>query len=781
MKYVLFILSLFMTLNCIGQSLSPTRDVEATDDGIIVTYRFHGGFHQDDPLHPGAKFWKIPGFALNDVTGEPAIPIHYDWFAIPQGATVETELLECQFNDTAFVLSPSIPQIPTSEDVSELSFPPTTPFLGFFPNTIVNKGPTQSYRGHKIVEVRLSPIQYNMERCIIREYITIRYKITFKKENGEKIRGYITQKDIQHNGISASDYFFRNLMINYNSSEDSIIQQSRQISEFAQQDNRSYLILTTDSLLEAADRFAEWKRTKGMNVFIESRSHWASPDSVKHAILQHYTQDTIMYVLNIGGISEIPAKMIDFQLNDSINYNHVTDLFYAIMDNDQTIDVYVGRLPVSTLNDANTIIDKIIEYEKNPTTSALFYKRGIHSTYFEDKKRWGKKPNGGYGWISERDSIEDNAFTSTSEMIKAYVETHGKIVDRVYYTDSLVYPLRWTTSYAIYSPPDYPIRFFRGDTIPVYLQKDSTDIHRVNWNGNATDIINYINEGAFYVFHRDHGIVSKWSHPCFTTNDIALLENGNKMPVVFSMNCLTGQYNENPDCFAKKFLEKNNGGCVGIYAATRESFSQLNDLLSIAMFNTIWPTPTSNDEPLYELAQILNFGFINMNCSHNSLYYYTREIFHCFGDPSMMIYTDVPMHFSNPIVNIHNDTIFVQTTEDSVRISIYNLNTQHVDSYLGNHIEYPLGNDEIKVCLDKHNYIPYIINCGNSVFIQNETVNDTRTYKGNNISVGKSVTSTKPTGEVLINGANIKMNGKTIILDAGTTVINSNIQINGTP
>ena len=64
MKYVLFILSLFMTLNCIGQSLSPTRDVEATDDGIIVTYRFHGGFHQDDPLHPGAKFWKIPGFAL---------------------------------------------------------------------------------------------------------------------------------------------------------------------------------------------------------------------------------------------------------------------------------------------------------------------------------------------------------------------------------------------------------------------------------------------------------------------------------------------------------------------------------------------------------------------------------------------------------------------------------------------------------------------------------------------------------------------------------------------
>ena len=45
MRRLTFYISLLMALECMGQGVSPTRDVEATDDGIIVTYRFNGGFH----------------------------------------------------------------------------------------------------------------------------------------------------------------------------------------------------------------------------------------------------------------------------------------------------------------------------------------------------------------------------------------------------------------------------------------------------------------------------------------------------------------------------------------------------------------------------------------------------------------------------------------------------------------------------------------------------------------------------------------------------------------
>ena len=783
MRQITFIIiSLLFSLNLTGQDFTPTRDVEATDDGIIVTYHFNGGQEQADPLHPGAKFWKIPGFALNDIAGQPATLSHYDKFAIPNGANAELELLKCEFTDTSFVLAPAIPPTIISDSESEISVPQVHPYTGFFPNRVVNKGSIQNYRGQKMIDVSVAPIQYDMEHGVMRRHRTLQYKLRFTTDNGTKVRGFVSWEDTHCNRISLTDNFVRNTALNYDCIEDiNKTKRTVRTSEPAIKDNRAYLIITTDSLRQAAERFAEWKRTKGMNVFIESREIWSSEDSVKQTILQHYLQDSIMYVLNMGGINEIPAKMVDFHYNNNVNYNHVTDLYYAMLDNDQTIDVYVGRLLVSTLNEANIAVNKITKYEKIPTTSTSFYNRALHCAYFEDNCRKQINPNGTFNWIAGNDSIEDELLIMASELIKGHVDSKGKNVNRVYYTESSVYPLRWNIRFPFESPIDYPIRFFSGDTIPLYLQKDSIDLSRVSWNGNAADIVNYINEGCFYVLHLDHGSEVGWGHPCFAIHNISSLQNEDKLPVVFSINCLTGKYNTVSNCFAKKFLVKENGGCVGIFAPSRQSLSPINEELTISMFNAIWPTPTSNALPSYELAQILNFGMVNMNHQHNSYYNYIREVFHCFGDPSMMIYTDVPVRFSNPVIDIQNDKITVQTEEDSVRISFYNISNQHVDSYIGNYVEYPVGNDEVIVCLDKHNYIPHIRHCAQDLFIQNESVDDTRIYKGINVSVGKSVTSTKPVGDVSIHDANVKIEGKNVVLDAGTSIVNSNVEINTHP
>ena len=374
-------------------------------------------------------------------------------------------------------------------------------------------------------------------------------------------------------------------------------------------------------------------------------------------------------------------------------------------------------------------------------------------------------------------------FTVTSELIKGYVEQQGKTVSRVYYAKDHVFPLRWSIKYPIQSPPDYPDQFFNGDTIPIYLQKDPSDSTRVNWNGCASNIVDCINDGVFYVFYRDHGNEDGWYHPSFKNNDLLFLQNGEKLPVFFNICCMTGRYNTTDSCFAKMLLTKENGGCVGVFAASRESLSLLNDRLAISMFNSIWPTNSSpHVNPTYELAQILNSGMINStSLLIDSDFKYNREIFHCFGDPSMMIYTDAPAVFSNPVVDIHDENIVVQTVEDSVRISFYNLNTKQVNSYIGNHVEYPLGNDEIVVCLDKHNYVPYIVNCAKNIYIQNETIANDCIYKGNSILSGTSVTSSKPSGDVIIQGANVKMKGKTVVLHPKTTIINSNVEINGQP
>ena len=112
MRQITFIIiSLLFTLNLTGQDFTPTRDVEATDDGIIVTYHFNGGQQQDDPLHPESKFWKIPGFPLNDVATQPAFPFHWDTFVIPDDCEVSVELIDSTYSDIPFTMAPAYPPL----------------------------------------------------------------------------------------------------------------------------------------------------------------------------------------------------------------------------------------------------------------------------------------------------------------------------------------------------------------------------------------------------------------------------------------------------------------------------------------------------------------------------------------------------------------------------------------------------------------------------------------------------------------------------------------------
>ena len=63
-------------------------------------------------------------------------------------------------------------------------------------------------------------------------------------------------------------------------------------------------------------------------------------------------------------------------------------------------------------------------------------------------------------------------------------------------------------------------------------------------------------------------------------------------------------------------------------------------------------------------------------------------------------------------------------------------------------------------------------------YIQNENINDTRTYLGKKIKIGRNVTSTKPEGNVAIDGANMVIRGGDVELHPGTTITNSNVVIN---
>lgn len=130
---------------------------------------------------------------------------------------------------------------------------------------------------------------------------------------------------------------------------------------------------------------------------------------------------------------------------------------------------------------------------------------------------------------------------------------------------------------------------------------------------------------------------------------------------MFSLNCESGTYQAGdayPVCFAEKFLSMQ-GGAVGVFAASAVSYSGCNDALALEMFRCVWPDagfpatfPSYNHIESGSKAQIATLGGILKTGVDRMAQYYTpfnpeyiphtKKIFHCFGDPSMRMYSKQP-------------------------------------------------------------------------------------------------------------------------------------------
>ena len=723
---------------------TPQREVIQENDGITVSYTFSNVEVQKDPIFQNTFLWKISGFGINETPTEPAILFRSDAFSIPDNCSVSLVMLEAEYNDFEYELAPARQPLPdnTYESYNKDNISPISPYNGFYPSNIAALSDIQTYRGNAIQYVQLCPIQYDYQNHKVRAYRKIKYKIQFVPNNTKVLKSLGSQ-EIQ---ISEDDNLLRNTILNYEEPQTDFIPTNG---------TKDYLILTTPKYISAANKFAEWKKLLGFKPHIISKATWTS-DVVKSEVKSYYnSHKSLYYLLIIGDHDDVPAQMMQTGYQP-----HVTDFFYGCMDGDNDVipDIYRGRLSVSTLQEANIVVDKIINYEKNPVMASSFYQTGLNCAYFQDNN------NDGYA---------DRRFAQTSEEVRSYLTGIGKNIKRVYCTGSNITPRYWNNG-----------TYSFGEAIPDELRKPG-----FAWNGNANDITTAINTGTFYVLHRDHGAETLWGDPRYSISNIDGLNNGNKLPVVFSMNCLTGKINYSSPCFAESFLRKSNGGCVAIFAATETSMSGHNDALTCGMFDAIWPSPGlrpkfpnvtltggTTPTPTYSLGQILDQGFIRMaetyGAVNTSWTQYTRELFHCFGDPSMQLYTSAPTSFTGVSIN-RSGNVSVSLSSGTARITFYDLNSGNVVSQLGNSATYQTSAPQnVTVCISDHNKLPYISygTTPTTIFIQNETVNGPKIYSGSSIKVGTAVTTSKPQGPVVFNSGSITLSGSEIQINPNTTI-----------
>jgi hypothetical protein len=221
--------------------------------------------------------------------------------------------------------------------------------------------------------------------------------------------------------------------------------------------------------------------------------------------------------------------------------------------------------------------------------------------------------------------------------------------------------------------------------------------------GSTQGVIDAINAGVFIANHRDHGASQNdgysytgWSGPQFTTTNIlSNLNNGEKYPVMFSLNCDSGWFDGETDTEPGNYesigevgLRVEGKGFVGVIASTRVSYSGYNDEFCRGLYDGMFPDFDPNypnggsanpyNNSVYKISQIMNYGKFWMydkyivpgGCSpypwtpDTSASRATFEEFHVFGDPTMDVWTMFPQS----LTVVHPD--FVPFVPSQVEVTV---------------------------------------------------------------------------------------------------------------
>ncbi|QZT35730.1 T9SS type A sorting domain-containing protein [Halosquirtibacter xylanolyticus] len=588
-------------------------------------------FHKKFNNNKEWVFLQIKDFGYIHHAGAPAVPTKQFLHEVKDEYKLEVEKGD-------FIVHNNIMVHPMKADDIDTEGVPNVPYdideaiyskNEFYPKGVIEIHNVQKASGKTYVTVRINPIQYNPVTKELRIYSNLSYTLK-GVENGINRK----MKDLYANQIP------------------------------------SYLIVTTNKYRAAANELASWKALQGFNTEVVSRDSWEAKD-VKKTIHDKYNNlpNHLQYFLIIGDHEDVPGELYNKKSNGKTTV-YASDLYYACLDgkSDYTSDIAHGRISCKNANEANTIVQKVINYEKSPVENPDFYRTALCCAQFQDVAN-----------KEEPDGEAARRFCQTSEEVRNYlVDEQGYQVNRVYYTDPANEPMRWNNG-----------SFGDGSPIPVELRRASG----FNWDGDAADIKREIEEGKFFVLHRDHGYSggSGWAHPRFVTRDIDKLENGNLLPVVFSMNCHTGEFKLN-ECFAEKFVKNPNGGAIGVIAASNFSYSGYNDALTCGMIDALWNNPglipvfgyakrivqkPGHLDRVERMGDILNQGLLRMQETYYSggeSDIYTHRLFHYFGDPTMKMWTAAPTDITATIpnqVNLNSKSLSIRNISDgSMTISL---------------------------------------------------------------------------------------------------------------
>ena len=316
------------------------------------------------------------GYGVVDSIGFPLLPRYFFDLHVPVNSSQYSVSIILPNIDSFYV---SYPLLPALEDILKDSavyiFNMDTLYYGSN-HCFVNIGTAVSdeYKvfGEKGITVSVIPFEYRPADGMVRVLTAGKIRVSYTLNPSLMPRDTMT-----HRRTKVVEEHLSNLFCNY---------ETRQIEEI----NANYLIITPPQFESIVAYFADYKQNMGYNVtVVNTNTTGTTASSIISYLKSKYNNISTRpeYVLLVGAPSFIPVSDgTSNTLNDP-----ATDLYYSLLDgNDYMADVFLGRMPVSNVQEVQSVINKTIFMEtslrgmdKKATFIAGYESRRFMQDYFE--------------------------------------------------------------------------------------------------------------------------------------------------------------------------------------------------------------------------------------------------------------------------------------------------------------------------------------------------------------------------------------------------------------
>ena len=563
----------------------------------------------------------LSGQIIPNDEGRPDLPAESRFIAIPEGAEVRMEIVSSRLESYQNMEIMPAPRLPLDTERGPLEYHKNEEIYtrnAFYPENPLIVSEMTEIRGVDAVILGITPFQYNPVTKELLVYKDLEIQVSFVGGNGQF--GENRLRSIWWEPI------LKGSLINY----ESLPEFSLNKTSNSRTEDYEYIIISPDDpdFLAWADSIAVYRKLQGIRTGVVTTTEIGgnTPTAIETYINNAYNNWDIppVAVLLLGDYGTTGSTIVSPIWN---NYC-VSDHIYADVTGNSVADVVLARITAQNEADLQVMITKFLDYERNPITDADFYDHPITAL----------------GWQTER------WFQVCAETIGGYwyheLEKNRVRINAVYEGNPDVDP--WST----YSNTSVVLNYFGPNGLG-YIPQTPAELG--GWTGgNAAAINQTINDGSFMMVHRDHGSESGWGEPDYDSGNVAMLTN--EYPIfVFSINCLTGKYNINGECFAEVF-HRHEQGALGLIAASEVSYSFVNDAYMWGVFDHMWPDfmtdlatfPTDCDFILPAFANAAGKLFLMGSNwpNNNQSKPVTYNLFHHHGDAFLNVYSEVPQQLS---------------------------------------------------------------------------------------------------------------------------------------